>query len=319
MFLPDPHPQPDGHQAKLYSRSGEDITGSFPDLVDALVKKAAEISPVDAVIDGELLVIREGRVAPFSALQKRLNRKKVSKALIAECPVGIRAYDLLFVDEQDMRMKSVDERRVLLSELIAGLPSAPVSLSAIVTAQSWEEADDMRCHPHKYHKGEDASAIEGLMLKAHTSLYKAGRVKGAWYKWKQDPFLIDAVLMYAQRGHGKRSSYYSDFTFGVWTEDAQLTPVGKAYFGFSDAELTEIDRFVRNNTINRFGPVREVTHNEVVGMVFEIAFEGLSRSPRHKSGVAMRFPRIHRIRWDKPCKEADHLDTLLAMIAPKSF
>jgi DNA ligase-1 len=155
--------------------------------------------------------------------------------------------------------------------------------------------------------------IEGVMLKRWDSLYEPGRPKGPWFKWKRDPHTIDAVLMYAQRGHGKRSSYYSDYTFGVWRDgdaEPELVPVGKAYFGFTDEELAEINRFVRNNTVNRFGPVREVVHELTKGLVLEVAFEGLQRSTRHKSGVAMRFPRISRLRWDKPPSEADRLETL---------
>jgi DNA ligase 1 len=156
-----------------------------------------------------------------------------------------------------------------------------------------------------------------VMIKRRDSPYLPGRPKGPWWKWKRDPFVIDAVLMYAQRGHGKRSSFYSDYTFGVWAEGEaadELVPVGKAYFGFTDAELAEIDRYVRRNTIGRFGPVREVTHSRDAGLVFEVAFEGLQRSTRHKSGIAMRFPRINRLRWDKPPRDADRLDTLIALL-----
>ncbi len=166
--------------------------------------------------------------------------------------------------------------------------------------------------------GEDAEAVEGVMLKRRDALYLPGRPKGQWWKWKRDPHIIDAVLMYAQRGHGKRSSYYSDYTFGVWTsagaEGEQLVPVGKAYFGFTDEELLQIDRFVRRNTTEKFGPVRHVVHEPDQGLVLEVAFEGLARSPRHKSGVAMRFPRINRLRWDKPPREADRLETLERML-----
>ena len=155
------------------------------------------------------------------------------------------------------------------------------------------------------------------MIKRRNALYLPGRPKGLWWKWKRDPFLVDAVLMYAQRGHGKRSSFYSDYTFGVWSageKGDELVPVGKAYFGFTDAELIEIDRFVRRNTIERFGPVREVVHEREQGLVFEVAFEGLQRSPRHKSGLAMRFPRINRLRWDKPPRDADRIETLEAIL-----
>jgi DNA ligase-1 len=174
-----------------------------------------------------------------------------------------------------------------------------------------------RRDPADFGAGADADAIEGIMLKRVDSIYVPGRPKGLWYKWKRDPFTVDAVLMYAQRGHGKRSSFYSDFTFGVWRENEdglQLVPVGKAYFGFTDAELIELDRYVRNHTMNRFGPVREVAHGQAEGLVLEIAFEGLNRSSRHKSGVAMRFPRIARIRWDKPAREADRIESLEALL-----
>jgi DNA ligase-1 len=171
-----------------------------------------------------------------------------------------------------------------------------------------------RLDPAAAGAGPDAEAVEGLMLKRLDSPYLPGRPKGHWFKWKRDPHIVDAVLMYAQRGHGKRSSFYSDYTFGVWTGEGALVPVGKAYFGFTDEELIKIDRYVRRNTVSRFGPVREVAHGAEHGLVFEVAFEGIARSARHKSGVAMRFPRISRIRWDKPPREADRLETLMAMI-----
>ena len=178
---------------------------------------------------------------------------------------------------------------------------------------TWDELTAARADPASAGAGADAEAVEGVMLKRRDALYLPGRPKGLWWKWKRDPHVIDAVLMYAQRGHGKRSSFYSDYTFGVWTAGEngdELVPVGKAYFGFTDEELTEIDRYVRRNTVNRFGPVREVAHEPDKGLVLEVAFEGLQRSTRHKSGVAMRFPRISRLRWDKPPREADRLETL---------
>jgi DNA ligase-1 len=174
-----------------------------------------------------------------------------------------------------------------------------------------------RADPARAGAGADAEAVEGVMLKRRDAAYVPGRPKGLWWKWKRDPLTIDAVLMYAQRGHGKRSSFYSDYTFGVWTTGEngdELVPVGKAYFGFTDEELRRIDRFVRNNTVERFGPVREVMHGPDQGLVFEVAFEGLQRSTRHKSGIAMRFPRISRLRWDKPPREADRLETLERML-----
>jgi DNA ligase-1 len=190
----------------------------------------------------------------------------------------------------------------------------------LVAVEGWEAIAAARANPHDHLETGDAEAVEGLMLKRRDAVYVTGRPKGLWFKWKREPRLIDAVLMYAQRGHGKRSSFYSDYTFGVWRDGEggpELVPVGKAYFGFTDEELREIDRFVRNNTVNRFGPVREVVHGMDRGLVLEVAFEGLNRSSRHKSGVAMRFPRISRLRWDKPASEADNLATLEALLPPE--
>jgi DNA ligase-1 len=200
---------------------------------------------------------------------------------------------------------------------VARLGDHRIDLSPLIAFGSWDELMAARKNPAAAGAGADAAAVEGVMLKDRAALYLPGRPKGLWWKWKRDPFIIDAVLMYAQRGHGKRSSYYSDYTFGVWTQGGQgdeLVPVGKAYFGFTDEELLQIDRFVRRNTIERFGPVREVLHDPDRGLVLEVAFEGLQRSSRHKSGLAMRFPRINRLRWDKPPKEADRLDRLEALI-----
>jgi DNA ligase-1 len=299
-----------GHiQARLYSRTGEDITKSFPDLVPSLHLPGA--------IDGELLVLREGRVQTFNVLQQRLNRKVVSPKLIKEYPIHLRAYDLLSDDENDLRELPFVERRARLEAFIRKLDDVRIDLSPTVTFDSWEQLTAARADPASAGAGEDADAVEGVMLKRRDATYLPGRPKGQWWKWKRDPHLIDAVLMYAQRGHGKRSSYYSDYTFGVWTsgEDGeQLVPVGKAYFGFTDEELLQIDRFVRRNTTEKFGPVRHVVHEPDQGLVLEVAFEGLARSPRHKSGVAMRFPRISRLRWDKPPREADRLETLERML-----
>ena len=209
-------------------------------------------------------------------------------------------------------------RRARLEDFIARLNEPRVDLSPLVPFATWDDLTAARKDPAAAGAGVDAEAVEGIMLKRRDALYVPGRPKGPWWKWKRDPFIIDAVLMYAQRGHGKRSSYYSDYTFGVWTrgEDGdELVPVGKAYFGFTDEELLQIDRFVRRNTIDRFGPVREVVHEPDQGLVLEVAFEGLQRSTRHKSGLAMRFPRINRLRWDKPPGEADRLERLETMIA----
>lgn len=299
-----------GHvTARLYSRTGEDITGSFPDLVPSLRLPGA--------IDGELLILRDGRVQSFNVLQQRLNRKVVSPKLIKEFPIHLRAYDLLGDDENDLRELPFAERRERLEIFIGKLGDPRIDLSPTVPFTSWEALAAARADPASAGAGEDSDAVEGVMLKRRDAAYLPGRPKGQWWKWKRDPHIIDAVLMYAQRGHGKRSSYYSDYTFGVWTAGDggdELVPVGKAYFGFTDEELLQIDRFVRRNTTEKFGPVRHVVHEPDQGLVLEVAFEGLQRSPRHKSGVAMRFPRISRLRWDKPPKEADRLETLERML-----
>jgi DNA ligase-1 len=294
---------------RLYSRTGEDISKSFPDLAPAL--------RLDGAIDGELLIMREGRVQSFNELQQRLNRKAVTPKLMAEFPAHLRAYDLLVDGTEDLRERPFAERRARLEKFIAKLGDPRVDLSPLVPFSTWEQLTAARGDPASAGAGDDAAAVEGVMLKRRDAPYLPGRPKGQWWKWKRDPFIIDAVLMYAQRGHGKRSSYYSDYTFGAWTtEDGEdmLVPVGKAYFGFTDEELIQIDRFVRRNTIERFGPVREVAHDRDKGLVLEVAFEGLQRSTRHRSGVAMRFPRISRLRWDKPPGEADRLETLEKML-----
>ncbi|MGJ4971420.1 MULTISPECIES: ATP-dependent DNA ligase [unclassified Bradyrhizobium] len=294
---------------RLYSRSGEDITASFPDLLPSLHLPGA--------LDGELLVVRDHRVQSFNVLQQRLNRKTVSPKLMKEYPIHLRAYDLLGDEENDLRELPFAERRERLEAFIKRLDEPRVDLSPTIAFSTWDELKAARADPASAGAGDDAEAVEGVMLKRRDALYLPGRPKGQWWKWKHDPHIIDAVLMYAQRGHGKRSSYYSDYTFGVWTAGDggdQLVPVGKAYFGFTDEELLQIDRFVRRNTTEKFGPVRHVVHEPEQGLVLEVAFEGLQRSPRHKSGIAMRFPRISRLRWDKPPREADRLETLERML-----
>jgi DNA ligase-1 len=292
----------EGDERRLYSRTGDEISGAFPDLMDAL--------DFQGVIDGELLVIRGGQVAPFGELQQRLNRKTVDGKLMAKFPASIRAYDILADGQEDLRALPFAERRERLEMFLDKANSPRIDLSPLQPFETWEALATLRAEPPE----GDARLAEGLMLKRWDSAYEPGRPKGPWFKWKRDPHLVDAVLMYAQRGHGKRSSFYSDYTFGVWREDANgdraLTPVGKAYFGFTDEELKLLDKFVRDNTVERFGPVRSVRAGLDFGLVLEVAFEGLQRSTRHKSGVAMRFPRIHRIRWDKPAREADELATL---------
>jgi DNA ligase-1 len=292
--------------ARLYSRTGEDVSKSFPDLLLSLRPSAA--------IDGELLILREGRVQSFNVLQQRLNRKTVTPKLTKEFPIHLRAYDLLSEGGDDLRELPFSERRLRLESFINTLNDPRIDISPLVPFENWEQLIAARTDPAQGGAGLDAEAVEGLMLKRRDAPYLPGRPKGPWWKWKRDPMIIDAVLMYAQRGHGKRSSFYSDYTFGVWNGDDQLVPVGKAYFGFTDEELKEIDRFVRRHTVNKFGPVREVTHEAETGLVLEVAFEGLQRSTRHKSGVAMRFPRISRLRWDKPPRDADRLETLEKML-----
>ncbi|NNM73988.1 cisplatin damage response ATP-dependent DNA ligase [Enterovirga aerilata] len=298
----------DGHGRlvrRIYSRTGEDVSGAFPDLVEAL--------DFEATLDGELLILRDGRVQSFNVLQQRLNRKVVTPKMLLEYPAHLRCYDILAEDGEDLRHLPFAERRKRLEAFVARLGEPRIDVSPLVPFSTWGELAVARADPASAGAGLDADAIEGCMLKRADSPYLPGRPKGPWWKWKRDPFLVDAVMMYAQRGHGKRSSFYSDYTFGVWRdgpEGEELVPVGKAYSGFTDQELLKLDRFVRNNTVNRFGPVREVTYGFDRGLVLEVAFEGLQRSTRHKSGVAMRFPRINRIRWDKPAREADRIEYL---------
>src|SRR4051812_530273 len=260
-----------GHiQTRVFLRSGEDITNGFPDLLPSLHLPGA--------IDGELFVLRDGRVQTFNVLQQRLNRKIVSPKLMKDYPIHLRAYDLLGDDENDLRELPFAERRQRLEGFVKKLGDLRIDLSPTIAFDSWDALTAARADPAGAGAGEDAEAVEGVMLKRRDAPYLPGRPKGQWRKWKRDPHIIDAVLMYAQRGHGKRSSYYSDYTFGVWTSGAegeQLVPVGKAYFGFTDEELLQIDRFVRRNTTEKFGPVRHVVHEPDEGLVLEVAFEGL--------------------------------------------
>jgi DNA ligase-1 len=291
-------------QTRLYSRTGDDVSGSFPEIADAF--------RADGVVDGELLVRGSqqgsaerhgGAAASFNALQQRLGRKNVSAAIQGRYPAFVRLYDILFDGTQDLRELAWSERRGRLERFVEQLPSDRFDLSRLIEARSFDELEELRA-------GARDAAIEGIMLKRRDSPYVAGRRTGLWYKWKRDPLTADCVLMYAQRGSGKRSSYYSDYTFGCWNQEGELLPVGKAYFGFTDEEMRWIDRWVRSHTVQRFGPVREVEK----GLVVEVAFDSIHLSKRHKSGLAMRFPRVSRIRTDKPAEEADRIETLVAMV-----
>jgi DNA ligase-1 len=290
-----------GGETRLYSRAGDDITGSFPDVAGAFASQG--------VLDGELLVKgafqgggEAGEAASFNALQQRLGRKNVSAKMLGDYPAFVRLYDILFDGKEDVRGLPLTERRKRLEAFIGALDPDRFDLSALIEAESFEALEEIRA-------GARDASIEGVMLKRRDSLYVAGRRTGLWYKWKRDPLVADCVLMYAVRGSGKRSSYYSDYTFGCWSEAGELLPVGKAYFGFTDEELKWLDRFVRNHTLERFGPVREVEKS----LVLEVAFDSIHLSKRHKSGLAMRFPRISRIRTDKPAAEADRVETLRKM------
>ncbi|GAA4647648.1 cisplatin damage response ATP-dependent DNA ligase [Pontixanthobacter gangjinensis] len=295
-----------GGDTRVYSRSGDDISASLPEMVGAL--------EIPAVLDGELLVRgstqggNAGGAASFNALQQRLGRKTVSKKMLTESPAFARLYDILSLAGEDLRALAWQDRRQHLERFISRLPSSHFDISQVV------EATDFK-HLAKIREGTRDDAIEGLMLKRRDSTYVSGSKTGLWYKWKRDPLLIDCVLMYAQRGSGKRSSFFSDYTFGCWDGDpdegAELLPVGKAYSGFTDDQLKKIDRHVRQNKINRFGPVRETQKV----LVFEVAFDSVHESKRHKSKLAMRFPRIHRVRWDKPAHEADRIESLRALVA----
>ncbi|HLL30838.1 MAG TPA: cisplatin damage response ATP-dependent DNA ligase [Allosphingosinicella sp.] len=292
-----------GGETRLYSRAGDDISRSFPEI--------AESFSADGAVDGELLVKGEfqgadahgGAAASFNALQQRLGRKLVSARMLKDFPAFVRLYDILFAGAEDLRPLPWEERRARLAAFVPGLDPQRFDLSALIEAATFEELEEIRA-------GARDAAIEGVMLKRRDSPYIGGRRVGLWYKWKRDPLTADCVLMYAQRGSGKRSSYYSDFTFGCWTPEGELLPVGKAYFGFTDEELLWLDRFVRNHTVQRFGPVREVEKS----LVLEVAFDSIHASKRHKSGLAMRFPRISRIRTDKPAAEADTIEGMMRLV-----
>ena len=278
---------------RLFSRTGDEMSSAFPDLSQGLKGVA--------VLDGELLVGHDFKALPFNYLQQRLNRKKAVAQHLTDYPAFVRVYDILFENGQDLRQKTLQQRRTKLEQWMQDNANERLCLSEELDFKTWEELAALR------KEGAEKHGHEGLMIKKLDSLYKEGRPKGLWFKWKRDVRLVDAVIMYAQRGHGKRSSFYSDFTFGVWKGN-EIVPIGKAYSGFTDEELRRLDSFVRKNTVARFGPVREVRKELVV----EIAFDSAHESPRHKSGVALRFPRFHRIRWDKPAQEVQTLQDFKA-------
>ena len=286
-------------QRRMFSRTGEEVSKAFPEIIGVM--------DFEGVLDGELLVMRDGEVAPFNDLQQRLNRKVVSLKTAHAHPAHVRLYDILIDGEDDLRGQTFDQRRARLDVWYARAQPKRMDLSPLIPFDDWDGLGKLR-------EEARANGIEGLMLKRADSIYIPGRPKGPWWKWKRDALLLDCVMMYAQRGHGKRSSFYSDYTFGAWRVDGdglvELVPVGKAYSGFTDEELVKLDKWVRGHVVDRFGPVLQVEP----GLVLEVAFDSVQRSTRHKSGVAMRFPRVSRIRWDKPPSEADYLETVEKMI-----
>jgi DNA ligase-1 len=287
-----------GGEHFLWSRGEDLITDSFPEL--AIAK---DFLPDGTVLDGEILAFKDGAPLSFSRLQSRIGRKTVPKKLLAEAPVILMAYDLLEFGGVDWRARPLSDRRAQLQQALAQVPpKVPLRLSPELPAADWPDLADARDNSREL-------GAEGLMLKRRDAPYLAGRKKGDWWKWKLDPLTIDAVMIYAQAGSGRRATLYTDFTFAVWKGD-DLVPFTKAYSGLTDAEFTQITAWVRRNTTDRFGPVRAVTPHHV----FEIAFEGIQASTRHKSGVALRFPRMLRWRQDKPAREANSFEDLLEML-----
>jgi DNA ligase-1 len=278
-------------RVSLFSRTGDDIAAAFPDVTESVFG--------DAVLDGELLVGADLEPLPFNDLQQRLNRKLAIAKHLAIFPAFVRVYDMLFEGVDDIRGLPWTERRNRLEVWFQKNPQTRLDLSPVLSYRDWDDLAEIR------RRGAAEQGHEGVMVKLRSAPYVPGRPKGLWYKWKRDPNVVDAILMYAQRGHGKRSSFYSDYTFGVWKGN-EIVPIGKAYFGFTDEELKQLDKWVRNNTVASYGPVREVSNE----LVFEVAFDSAQQSGRHKSGIALRFPRINRIRWDKPASEAATLDEM---------
>jgi DNA ligase-1 len=291
-----------GGQNYLWSRGEDLITERFPELASLSL-------PEGTVVDGEVLIWTTGdSPAPFADLQKRIGRKTLSAKLLAELPAVLLAYDLLELDGVDTRALPQHERRALLETLVTGAAQPQLRISPLVTADSWEDLGKLRAESR-------ARGVEGMMLKARNAQYGVGRTKdvGTWWKWKIDPYAIDAVLIYAQAGSGRRASLYTDYTFAVWDgegDDRKLVPFAKAYSGLTDAEIAQVDNIIRKTTVEKFGPVRSVRPT----MVFEIGFEGIALSTRHKAGIAVRFPRILRRRDDKTVEQADTLDALKGLL-----
>jgi ATP-dependent DNA ligase len=289
-------------QTFLWSRGEELVTDRYPEL-----RAVGDLLPEGTVIDGEILPWRAGSVLPFAQLQKRIGRTALTKKLLEEVPVILMAYDLLEFAGEDVREKPLQWRREQLTTLANSLKTDGVlQLSPLVWAESWADLERQRFESRE-------RFVEGLMLKRLDSTYRVGRVRGGWWKWKVAPYTIDAVLIYAQPGHGKRASLFTDYTFGVW-DDGNLVPVAKAYSGLTDEEIRQVDGFIRKNTLEKFGPVRTVKPE----LVFELAFEGIQASTRHKSGIAVRFPRMLRWRTDKKPEEADTLERVRALLAKDS-
>lgn len=286
-----------GGQTFLWSRGEELVTDRYPEVI-----YAADRVPDGTVIDGELLPWSGGRVMPFAELQKRIGRKTLGKKLLAEVPVVLLAYDLLEFAGSDWRGRPLYERRAALEDLIRDIADFRLILDPVLTFATWDDLAALR-------QTSRSRQVEGVMLKRKSSPYRVGRVRGDWWKWKIEPFTMDAVLTAAQRGHGKRASLYTDYTFSVW-DNGRLVTIAKAYSGLTDAEIRVVDTFIRANTLEKFGPVRSVKPE----LVFELGFEGIQASSRHKSGIAVRFPRILRQRPDKPAAEADTLDDVKRLL-----
>ena len=284
-------------QVFIWSRGEELVTDKYPELAED-----AALLPDGTVLDGEILPWREGQPLPFSELQRRIGRKIVSKKLLKEVPTAFLSYDVLESDGEDIRSSALSQRRQMLSQLLSKFPASRLMISPVVSVKTWKELEVL-------HTQSRRRKVEGFMLKRNDSVYQVGRRRGDWWKWKIEPLTADAVLIYAQRGHGKRAGLYSDYTFAVWQGET-LVPFAKAYSGLSNEEIGLVDRFIQRNTLERFGPVRSVRPE----LVFEIAFEGIQKSSRHKSGVAVRFPRIMHWRRDKKIEEADTIETLRSLL-----